>query len=201
MRANSSFSKKIEFAIAKPLLNELHGFAGMAACAGIKGKWKQARKARGNHYGEFIIDSEGNNRQIPVRRFVWAATRDSKVTPYSNEIAAIIARGIHDNPAPHTQEWEYKRNGQVWDVGYKEKSGRHGTPVFAGKKGARGLMEKIAKQMEINQFNAIETRNITVQSAKALSNAESTIRQKGFDHPLVWKGDMQMAIEGWVEEV
>ena len=56
-------------------------------------------------------------------------------------------------------------------------------------------MQKIAKQMEINQFNAIETRNIVGKQ----HNADFTIRRKGFDHPLVWKGDMEMAIESWVE--
>lgn len=195
MRANSSFSKKIEFTVSRTLLNELSGFAGLAACAGIKGKWKQARKARGNHHGEFIIDSEGQTRQIPVRQFVWAATRDRRVTPYSDEIAEIIARGIHDNPAPHTQRTELRSvEGVVKTVAV---GAMHGTAVFAGRKGYRGLMEKIAKQMEVNQFNAIETRNIMGKQ----HNADSTVRRKGFDHPLVWSGDMQMAIESWVEEV
>ena len=181
------------------LMNELAGFAGLAACAGIRGKWKQARKARGNHHGEYILDSEGNVREIPVRQFVWAATRDRRVTPYSAEIEEVIMRGIHDNPTPHTQKMSmisatgiYKDHGAV-----VPKSGKHGTPIFAGRKGAYGLMEKIAKQMETNQFNAIETRNIRGKE----HNADSTIRRKGFDHPLVWSGDMQMAIEGWVEEL
>ena len=180
-------------------MNELSAFAGLAACAGIKGKWKQARKARGNHHGEFIIDSEGQTRQIPVRQFIWAATRDRRATPYSAEIEDVIMRGIHDNPAPHTQKMSminaagiYKDHGAV-----VPKSGKHGTPIFAGRKGAYGLMEKIAKQMEVNQFNAIETRNIIGKE----HNANSTVRRKGFDHPLVWSGDMQMAIESWVEEV
>ena len=199
MRASSSFSKKIQFAVSKPLLRELQEFSGLAACAGIRGKWKQARKARGNHYGEFIIDSEGNVRPIPVRQFVWAATRDRRAIPYSSEIASIIARGIHDNPSPHTQkmDWFWDEATQDYKWGYVKGTGSHGTPIFAGRRGALGLMEKIAKQMEINQYNAIETRNIVGKQ----ENAPSTVRRKGFDHPLVWKGAMQNAIEGWVEQV
>lgn len=159
---------------------ELAEFSQLAAWAGIKGSAKQARKARGNHYGEYIIDADGGIVEIPVRQFIWAATHNQHKGKYAEEIKRLIAKGIHDNPTPHTQGWEYKQNGQAWVVGYKEKSGKHGTPVFAGRNGYKGLMENIAHQMEINQFNAISEVNIVGPK----HNSPLTAKRKGFDHPL-----------------
>lgn len=194
MRINSSFTKKIEMPLNIQLTNELEGIAGLAACAGIRNNWRAARKARGNHYGEFMAVN-GQVYQIPVRQYVWAATRDRVGKAYGEEIKKIIMKGIHDNPMPHTQKTEDRSiNGVIKQVAIP-KSGKHGTPVFAGRNGYEGLMRKIALQMEINQFNAIEEVNIVGKK----HNADSTIKRKGKDHPLVDTGKMQMAIESWVE--
>lgn len=195
MRINSSFTKKIEMPLNIQLTNELEGLAGLAACAGIRNNWRAARKARGNHYGEFMAVG-GEVYQIPVRQYVWAATHDRPAAQYSGEIKNLIAKGVNEHPTPHTQQSGWVQHGGGWDIGYIKGTGKHGSPIFRGRKGYRGLVEKIAKQMEINQFNAIETVNIVGPH----HNKPSTIKRKGKDHPLVDTGKMQMAIESWIEE-
>ena len=201
MRASSSFSKKLEISVSKQLGRELARFSQLCACAGIRRSAKQARKARGNHYGEFTTDS-GKTYWVPPRQFVWAATRDRQGASYSEEIKRIIIKGIHDNPKPHTQKSGWESVETINEVtGLKTTkfkqvaaNAEHGTPVFAGRNGYEGFLKKIADQMATNQYNAIETRNIVGRK----HNAESTIKKKGFDQPLVDSGEMEAAIEGWV---
>lgn len=163
----------------------------LSACAGIRGKPKQARKARGNHYGEFET-RDGAVYAVPVRRFIWAATHNmnNNFGPYAEEIEEILSKGIHDTTRPQKTAEGLDESGEV-----KRENVESAIPLFAGRRGPLGLMEKIAKQMEINQFNAIETKNIDGPR----QNKPSTIKRKGFDHPLVDTGEMQMSIEGWVE--
>lgn len=191
MRASSSFSRKLSMAANYQLGRELAEFAGLAACAGIQGAAKQARKARGNHYGEFMT-VDGVTYGVPVRQYVWAATRDRVAAKYGEEIKKLIIKGINENPTPHKQVTDFLPGTPVRRV--VPGTAEHGRPVFAGRNGYRGLLAKIAKEMEINQFNAIEEVNIIGDK----ENAESTIKRKGFDHPLVDSGDMQMAIKSWV---
>lgn len=172
---------------SKQLENELKRFASYCACAGIKDDEANAMKARINHHG-----SISNN--IPSRRFISASTRNLNFRPYGDEIAELVEKGIHENPTPHTQEYKLEYvNGITKQVAGKA---THGRPVFAGRKGGYGLLEKIAKQMEVNQFNAISSLNF----AGKKHNQPSTIRIKGFDHPLEWTGEMEFAITSWVEE-
>lgn len=191
MRINSSFSKKILLPVNKQLTKELVGISGLAACAGIRNAPKQARKAKGNHYGEFMT-LNGDVYSVPVRQYIWAATRNRADKAYGEEIKALIMKGIHDNPAPHVQVTDFLPETGVQRV--VPGTAQHGRPVFAGRNGYEGLLAKIAKQMEINQFNAIEEVNIVGKK----HNADSTIKRKGKDHPLVDSGDMQMAITSWV---
>lgn len=196
MKINRSFSKKLEMPASKQLMREVAEFAGLCACAGIHNAPKQARKARGNHYGEFYVDDEGKVKQIPVRRFIWAATHDKSGAEYTSEIVRLIKKGIHDNPTPHTQKTDVIYDRWGIQKGFKVLPGtaQHGTPVFAGRNGYRGLLNKIAEQMAANQFNAISDLNFDGKK----HNAASTVRRKGFDHPLEWTHDMEMAIQGWV---
>lgn len=164
----------------------------LSACAGIYRKPKQARKARGNHYGEFeTID--GATYAVPPRQFVWAATRNmnNNFGAYGDEIEEIISKGINDTTRPQKTAEGLDENGEV-----RRENVESAIPLFRGRKGPTGLMEKIAKQMEINQFNAIETINIEGKK----TNAPSTIKRKGKDHPLVDTSEMQLAIESWVEK-
>lgn len=182
-------------AASRTLGREVAEFSGLAACAGIHNAPNQAKKARMNHYGWIRIYPNMGAIQIPARQYVWAATHDRPAAKYGQEIKQIIMKGIHEKPTPHTQITEAvyafgERTGSRLLPG----SAQHGTPVFAGNNGYRGLLKKIAKQMEINQFNAIEEVNIIGKK----HNAESTKRRKGKDHPLVDTGDMQMAITSWV---
>ena len=193
MRVNQSFTKKLVMPASFQLGREVAEFSQFAAWAGIKGSPKQARKARGNHYGEFETEN-GVTYSVPKRQFIWAATHNQRHGKYAEEIKRLIMKGIHDNPTPHKQEWEYKWNGQIWDVAYKEKTGQHGTPVFAGRDGYEGLLQKIAKQMETNQYNAISEVNIIGKK----HNAESTQKRKGKDHPLEDTLEMLNALKSGV---
>ena len=180
MRVNPSFTKKLTMPANVQLGRELAEFSQLAAWAGIKGSAKQARKARGNHYGEYIIDADGGVVEIPVRQFIWAATHNQHKGKYAEEIKRLIAKGIHDNPTPHTQKTEMTFENGNFIVRAVKGSAKHGTPVFAGRSGYKGLMENIAHQMEINQFNAISEVNIVGPK----HNSPLTAKRKGFDHPL-----------------
>ena len=196
MNVKNSFTKKIEMSASKQLGREVARFSSLCACAGIRNAPTQAKKARGNHYGEFYADN-GGVKQIPVRQFIWAATHNSKKADYANRIKALIMKGIHDNPTPHTQvteaiyEWNVQTGARVVPG-----TAKHGTPVFAGRAGYEGLLQKIADEMATNQYNAISDLNIIGDP----HNAKSTIRRKGFDHPLEWTGAMESAIKGWVAQ-
>lgn len=195
MKVNSTFTKKIEMSASKQLGREVAAFSALCACAGIRNSPKQAKKARGNHYGEYYVDDEGQVKAIPVRQFIWAAVRNYGEGNYNDRIKAIIMRGIHDNPTPHTQvteavyEWNVRTGSKVLAG-----TGKHGTPVFAGRDGYQGFLKKIAEEMSTNQYNAISELNIVGKK----HNAESTKRRKGFDHPLEWTHEMENALQGWV---
>jgi hypothetical protein len=73
----------------KQLTNELMGFAGLSACAGIRNAPKQARKAKGNHYGEFMTE-DGATYMVPVRQYIWAATHNRPDKAYAEEIKRLI---------------------------------------------------------------------------------------------------------------
>lgn len=193
MQVRSSFSKKVNGLISNRLKNEVATINRLSACAGIRKKPKQARKARGNHYGEFYTE-DGATYSVPVRQFIQAATHNMNRNfgPYAEEIKEILEKGIHEETRPQTtaEHWDAERMLVI------RENVESAIPLFAGRKGPMRLMEKLAKQMEINQFNAIE--EINIKGPK--SNKPSTIKRKGKDHPLVDTGEMQMAIEGWVEQ-
>ena len=193
MQVRASFSKKVEGFMSNRLREEVDTINRLSACAGIRRKPKQARKARGNHYGEFVTE-DGATYQVPVRQFIQAATHNmnNNFGPYAEDIKEIIEKGIHDTTRPQKTALGTDEHGNVISENVQS-----AIPLFAGRKGPLGLMEKIAKQMEINQFNAIEELNIVGPK----SNKPSTVKRKGFDHPLVNTGEMQMAIESWVESI
>ena len=192
MQVRSSFSKKVEGILSNRLEEEVAIINRLSACAGIRRKPKQARKARGNHYGEFYTE-DGATYSVPVRQFIQAATHNMNRNfgPYAEEIKEILEKGIHDTTRPQKTTLGVNEYGVI-----KTENIQSAVPLFAGRKGPMRLMEKLAKQMEINQFNAIE--EINIKGPK--SNKPSTIKRKGKDHPLVDTGEMQMAIEGWVEQ-
>lgn len=173
------------------LREEVSAINRLSACAGIRRKPKQARKARGNHYGEFYTE-DGATYQVPVRQFIQAATHNMNRNfgPYADDIKEILEKGIHDTTRPQKTALGMNEHGDVITENIES-----AIPLFAGRKGPMRLMEKIAKQMEINQFNAIEEVNIVGLK----HNTPKTIKRKGKDHPLVDTGEMQMAIESWVE--
>lgn len=192
MQVRSSFSKKVSGFISNRLVDEVATINHLSACAGIRKKPKQARKARGNHYGEFYTE-DGATYSVPVRQFIQAATHNMNRNfgYYAEEIKEIIEKGIHDETRPQKTAFGLDENMNVIAENVES-----AIPLFAGRKGPLRLMEKLAKQMEINQFRAIEELNIEGKK----HNAPSTIKRKGKDHPLVDTGEMQMAIEGWVEK-
>lgn len=195
MKVNSTFTKKIEMSASMQLGREVAEFSSLCACAGIRNSPKQAKKARGNHYGKYYVDDKGQIKAIPARQFIWAAVKNYGSGNYNDRIKAIIMRGIHDNPTPHTQVTEAVYE---WNVRTGSKAlagtGKHGTPVFAGRNGYQGFLKKIAEEMATNQYNAISELNIVGKK----HNAESTKRRKGFDHPLEWTHEMENALQGWV---
>ena len=192
MRLNSSFSKKIEAQWNNQLGSQIRKFENTFACAGIQGDEEAARKARGNHYGEFETE-DGKTYSVPARRFIFAATRDLGMGQYSEEIKKIIINGIHEDLSPHKQtnlSQSYTRSRGLGDKAkIVPKSGEHGTPLTTEK-----FWERLSRKMAANQRDAILSRNIDGNT----HNAESTKKRKGFDYPLIETRQMLNAIKGWV---
>ena len=200
MRLNSSFSKKIETQWFNQLDSQIRKFENTFACAGIQGDPENARKARGNHYGEFETE-DGVTYSVPPRQFVFAATRDLGMGQYGEEIKKIIINGIReDRLSPHTQTTisqskaqtdRFRRDtGIIRDTQFAMPgSGTHGRALTTDK-----FWERLSKKMAQNQRNAILSRNIIGNP----NNAESTKRRKGFDHPLIDTREMLNSIKGWV---
>ena len=199
MRLNSSFSKKIDAQWNNQLGSQIRKFENTFACAGIRGDEDAARKARGNHYGEFETE-DGKTYSVPARRFIFAATRDLGMRQYSEEIKKIIINGIHENLSPHAQttisQAKAKTTRYISETGITHGkqhvypgSGVHGTALTTEK-----FWERLSKKMAANQRDAILSRNIDGDR----NNSEATKRRKGFDHPLIETREMLNAIKGWV---
>lgn len=185
MRANPSFSKKIETLWNKQLGTQIRKFENTFACAGIQDDPDNAKKARINHYG-------CPEKNIPARQFIWAATRDLGMGQYSNEIKKIILKGIHDKPSPRSQTTTWENVGTYDKPKWIQKASniQHGTPLTT-----EGFWHRLSQKMAQNQKDAILSYNFKGKR----DNADSTIKKKGFNHPLVDTYEMVDSIKGWEE--
>lgn len=215
VRIRGDLDDRLTGFVHRSIQGPLEEFCANYACAGIKENPSASKKARGNHYGEFYIDERGNTVSIPVRQFIWAATKDfvdGNVGFTAKEIRDILTKTINTNPRVQKQEWSSRGSGL-----YYRQTTQRALPVLKGDN-FNGVFEKLADKMQERLVAAIEnvdivgsdkprvggTTKIMRASSKygqvegdIRSNAPSTIYHKGFDHPLVDTEEMLNAIEGW----
>lgn len=179
----------------------LEEFCSNSACAGIKDDPDQARKAYGNHYGEYYLTEDGWTVPIPSRRFIDAAIHNfagdgaNQGWMNASEIERMLRKKINSRPRiqKRTTEWGMTAQGIA---GYTQKTTQRGlSPVKGKTKDYDKFFQKVADKMAERLRNAIDTRNIIGEQ----KNADSTVKRKGFDHVLVDTMDMRNAIEGWTE--
>lgn len=148
----------------------LDDFCSRSAYAGIRDNYEAAKKARGNHYGEYYLE-DGNTTYIPVRQFIWAATKDTydgNVGFTAKEVSEILAKTINTMPRVQRQALvDTKKVGTRVDAFGKQtniyKDVRHTTqralPVLKGGN-FNGVFEKLAEMMRRRLVDAIENRDI-----------------------------------------
>lgn len=176
------YEKKIRVHLQKRLLDKLLDFSNTSACAGIKGDSETVNKMAINNFG-----SASNN--IPARPWVEAATgSDELQAHYGYELIRAIKRARLSDSSPARVQVSTNRIGEEIKTPTSEK-------LFSragyGKQGTR-IMRELANVMARNQVDYINRHLAT-------ANAESTIRKKGFDKPLVETGKSVKSIRGWTE--
>ena len=164
---DESLSRFVHKSIQGPL-DELQA---CYACAGIRNNPSAARKARGNHYGEYYLTESGQAVSIPKRQFIWAAIKDiedGNVGFTATEIKDLLVKKINSNPRVQKQSLVGTKNvgmitnawGETSTV-YKDirHTDKRALPVVKGGN-FDGLFEKLADKMEARLKDAILSVNI-----------------------------------------
>lgn len=190
-RFQKSFSMKIEGKVDARVKHAYEELESLAACAGIKGNYDEAQKARMNHHG-WVMTTKKGQVFVPARRFVDAFVNNSDFAEAGESIKALIKDNLR---APEDREWEtaIRRTAQGgYDLVPIDK---RGTKPFGTRNiGARRLMNKIAQSMEAAQVSVIGSTLLP-------ENTESVIKRKGRNSPLLNKGTMRSSVTHWVEDV
>lgn len=186
----------------------LEEFCSYSACAGIKDDPDQARKAYGNHYGEYYLTEDGWTVPIPPRRFIEAAIHNfagdgaNQGWMNASEIERMLRKKINSRPRIQKRaDVSVPVPGQVHATGapvmksIQRTTQRGLSPVKGKSKDYDEFFQKVADKMAERLRNAIDTKNILGDR----ENADSTKKRKGFDHVLIDTMDMRNAIEGWTE--
>ena len=201
-RINPSLSGKLETVFDAKIKAAYKSLTNTSACAGLRNagdKYKNytlAQIAKINHYGAIITRDE-KSWKLPPREFVTAATRgDTDLAEYMTELRKVIVEQIREATPRHYEHWatttsagtevSYTRDVQSRPFGGE--LGKHHGPFQ--------IMQAIAVAMAENQRTAIYKHDFP---SGASSNAESTVKQKGFDFPLVKSGKLLTRIDSWVE--
>ena len=199
---NPSLSGKLETVFDAKIKAAYKSLTNTSACAGLRNagdKYKNytlAQIAKINHYGA-IITREDKSWVLPPREFVTAATRgDTDLAEYMTELRKAIVEQIREATPRHYEHWstptsegtEYSYTRDVQSRPFGGELGKHHGPFQ--------IMQAIAAVMAENQRTAIYKHDFP---SGASSNAESTVKQKGFDFPLVKSGKLLTRIEFWVE--
>lgn len=183
--------------LSKQIQRPLDEFCSGAACAGFINDKKNAKKARENHYGIFVLD---NGKIVPIssRRFIWEAVKD--IDEHGNvsllnkqEINDILVKRINSDPRIHISGW---KSGDVQQTIQRAKS------VFKGGDYSK-IFKELGEKMRANLIQAILDRKLAGMPMPPVNdvrhNADSTIKRKRKDFPLVDSGEMVSSIQAWVE--
>lgn len=203
-RVNISLTQKFRYAIDSRMKEQLAGFASHSACAGIRNNPEAAKKARVNHHGAF-------STKVPARRFITAATTNLAGANFGSELRTAIKEALGTPTARNRAEvvTAVVEESGLHGVGptvYEETRDTRGNVFGRGEggkqRGPQRILMKIAQSIAENQKRAIEERIFEDGPDNGNNpehNADSVIKRKGFDKPLVKNGNMYKSIKGWVE--
>lgn len=190
-RLAKAFESVLVTNLTERIGRELVRFQSGSACAGITGDSELQYKARINHYGGTVRKTKAVQRQfshlesvavgvIPERHFIdEAIPKDTQsMQSFEDEVAKILSGG----------------KGRTYNTDSGGMAYTSGQATFAGeRRGAYRVLRKIANEMANNQIQAL----LLVQPP----NAESTVKRKGFNSPLVETGALCYGIRHWVEGI
>ena len=188
-RVNSSFKTKFEVVLDSRIGKALAQMENMAACAGIRDDPINAYKARINHYGGTIRRTDVHLEKDGVTRYGRPHIRSVK---QKREIH-IPPRHFIDVPLEKDRwiyRWFEERVAEVLSGGKGRNIAAESTSI-GQKGGIRRDLEEIGKKLAEAQIEAI--------TEAQPGNAESTIKRKGFDAPLIETYAMMNSIKGWRE--
>jgi len=182
MRIRHNLTRDFESTLNVKVLRAYEGLGKVSACAGIKNSTEDANKARINHHGAIVKQSNGVSFKIPPRQFINVANREpERVQGILDEF--INAAKLPKNPFTRTS------------IGMGDQTLHpFGGSVASQKK----IMKKVADEVATMQQEAISSSNFGRGGKK--TNAVSTVKRKHSDKPLIDTGDMMFGIVGWVEE-
>lgn len=200
--------------VHRSIQGPLDEFCASYACAGIRDNTEAAKKAYGNHYGEYYTKN-GKTAAIPARQFIWAAIKDiqdGNVGFTAKDIRDMLVKKINTTPRVQKQEWSSHGNGLY----YRMTTQRALSPIKGGH--FDDLFERLAAKMKDRLVAAIDNVDIVGSNKPTIggttktrrwsdrrgyvdadirTNAPRTIAKKGFDHPLIETEEMRDSIEGW----
>lgn len=201
-RTNPSLSGKLETVFDAKIKAAYKSLTNTSACAGLRNagdKYKNytlAQIAKINHYGA-IITREDKSWVLPPREFVTAATRgDTDLAEYMTELRKAIVEQIREAEPRHYEHWTTTTSAGTETSHTRAVQARPFGGELGKHHGAFQIMQAIAAVMAENQRTAIYKHDFP---SGASSNAESTVKQKGFDFPLVKSGKLLTRIDSWVE--
>lgn len=188
-KVSSSFKTKFELVLDSRMGKALAQMENMSACAGIRNDPVNAFKARVNHYGGTITRRDTHLENVGTTRYGRAHLRSVR---QETEIR-IPERHFIDVPLEKDRwifRWFEERVAEVLSGGRMRNIAAESTSIGL-KGGVKRDLAEIGKKLAEAQIEAI----MEVQP----DNAESTIKKKGFNAPLIETYAMINSIKGWQE--
>lgn len=187
--ALNSLTRAIAGKIAPRIVSAIMAIDGASACAGIKNEKKPgvAFKAKVNHYGAYNGKTESYD--IPPRPFV--SSIDGSINQGVADDLKASMKEIIQKPSTRVQAYN-KVKGVLSRTSAHDASGKSlGWIKAYGWTGSpQKVMKRVADRMLEQQIKAFDT---------VVKNADSTIKRKGSEVPLVWTGELKKEIRAWTE--
>ena len=188
-KVSSSFKTKFELALDSRMGKALAQMENMSACAGIRDDEINAFKARVNHYGGTITRRDTHLEKVGTTHY---GRPHLKAVKLNTEIR-IPERHFIDVPLEKDRwifKWFEERVAEVLSGGRIRHIAAESTSIGL-KGGIKRDLTEIGKKLAEAQIEAL----VEAQP----DNAESTIKRKGFNAPLIQTYALMNSIKGWYE--
>lgn len=188
-KVSSSFKTKFEVALDSRMGKALAQMEGMCACAGIRDDEINAFKARINHYGGSWTTRDTHLEKIGTTRYGRPHLKSVK----QDTVIRIPERHFIDVPLEKDRwifRWFEERVAEVLSGGRIRHIAAESTSI-GQKGGVKRDLAEIGKKLAEAQIEAL--------TEAQPDNAESTIKRKGFNAPLIETYALMNSIKGWHE--